>query len=401
MHYFTHLETVPGGVRIAADRPQNADGKGLLKVRYDLDRIRQEVSIDDISRGPPSLWRYAPLLPIVDPTHAITLGEGLTPLLPVERLAHSLGCAALWVKDEGQNPSGTFKDRGAAVALTRYRELGVKTVALNSSGNAGGSWALYAARAGIECVNILPTDAQPSTRRQCSMAHAWTYYVDDWSNAGKLVADACANFGWFNVSTLKEPYRMEGKKTMGLEIAEQMGWKLPDVIVYPMGGGLGALAIWKAFEELLALGWVHGRLPRLLVTQWTGCAPLVKAWEGNKEDIEPWKDLDVPAGGLKSVNPPGGRGVLKLLRQSGGAALAITPAEALSEVECLARCEGIFACPESATAIAGLRKALTSGSVKREERVIVMCTGSGLKSIPLLPRGPEPIVHSVAELTVA
>ncbi|MGH8619116.1 MAG: threonine synthase [Burkholderiales bacterium] len=398
MGYCTHLETVPGGTILAADRPENAPAGTFLYARYDLDRIRREVTVEDIAAGPASLWRYAALLPIEAPAHAVSLGEGFTPLLKADRLARSVGCATLRVKDEGQNPSGTFKDRGASVALSRYREMGVKAVASSSSGNAGGSWGLYGARAGIECINILPSDAQTSSRRQCSLSGARTYYVEDWTVAGPLVADACRRFGWFNVNTLKEPYRMEGKKTMGLEIAEQLGWKLPDVIVYPMGGGLGPLAIWKAFEELLALGWVTGPLPRLLVTQWAGCGPLVKAWNENKNDVEPWTDLDVPPGGLKSVHPPGGRGVLELLARHGGGALAITLDEALREVREMAACEGILACPESATAVAGLRKALASGMVDRQDSIVVICTGSGLKSIPLLPAGREQVIHSLADL---
>lgn len=256
-----YLEILPGGKRIAPDTAVNSESGTLLHARYDLARIKQEFRRDDIARGPSSLWRYASLLPVRDPKNVVTLGEGWTPLIRASRLAQAIGCENLWIKDEGRNPSGTFKDRGAAVALSRYRELGVKSVALNSSGNAGGSWALYAARAGIECAAILPTDAQPSSRRHCELGGARTYYVENWHDAGKIVADACAKHGWFNVNTLKEPYRAEGKKTMGLEIVEQLGWRLPDVVICPMGGGLGAIAIWKAFEELVELDWVRGRMP--------------------------------------------------------------------------------------------------------------------------------------------
>jgi threonine synthase len=401
MSYLSHLEFDPGGDRLAADRPHNTRDGALLHARYDLERLKREVTPQDIARGPASLWRYAPLLPADDPAGAVTLGEGWTPLIETRRLAASLGLDALWVKDEGRNPSGTFKDRGAAVALTRYRELGVKTVALNSSGNAGGSWALFAARAGIRCVNLLPTDAQPSSRRHCEQAGADTYYLEDWHASGRIVAEACARHGWFNVCTLKEPYRTEGKKTMGLEIAEQLGWQLPDVVVYPMGGGLGAIAIWKAFEELRALGWVQGRLPRLLITQYAGCAPLVKAFEENREQVEPWGKLDVPPGGLKSPNPPGGRAVLALIHEHGGAAVAVATDEALREVGTLARQEGIFACPESATTVAGLKRALERGLVKRSERVVIVCTGSGLKSVPSLPAGRTRVIRDSTELQPA
>jgi threonine synthase len=401
MSYVTHLECTVCNRQFPADVPRNTtcgDG-GLLYARYDLARIRREVTPEAIARGPSSLWRYAPLLPANEPEGAVTLGEGWTPMLRAPRLAAALGCGELWVKDEGRNPSGTFKDRGATVALTRYRELGVKTVALNSSGNAGGSWALYAARAGIACVNVLPTDAQPSSRMHCTMAGARTYLVDDWHLSGKIVADACMKNGWFNVCTLLEPYRTEGKKTMGLEIAEQFGWQLPDVIFYPMGGGLGAIAIYKAFDELKQLGWISGRLPRLFVTQFAGCAPAVKAFNEGKETCEPWGKLDVPPGGLKSPNPPGARAGLKLLRETDGAALAVSTADALAAAEEIARHEGIFSCPESATTVAGLKQAITNGSIGRNERIVILNTGSGLKSIPALPAAEIPVISSAAELT--
>lgn len=394
----THLEILPTGECIAADTALSAASGTLLYARYDLARIKAEVTREAIARGPSSLWRYAPLLPVRDPKNAVTLGEGWTPLLRTERLRKAVGCEDLWIKDEGRNPTGTFKDRGAAVALSRYRELGVDAVALNSSGNAGGSWALYAARAGISCVNVLPTDAQPSSRRQCDLGGARTYYVENWHDSGKIVADACAKHGWFNVCTLKEPYRTEGKKTMGLEIAEQLGWQLPDAVIYPTGGGLGAIAIWKAFEELLALGWVQGRMPKLVATQFTGCSPVVKAFDEGSERVEPWGELDVPPGGLKATNPPAGAAVLAIIRKHGGAAISVTTDEAIQESTAIAQAEGIFACPESATTITGLRKALARGVLKSTDRVVAVCTGSGLKSIPILPAGDERRITSAAEI---
>lgn len=400
MSYLSHLEYAPGGERVNADAPRNNEKVHgvLLLARYDLARIRHEVTPQDIARGPSSLWRYAPLLPLADPQRAVSLGEGCTPLLRGDRIARAIGCLNLWIKDEGRNPSGTFKDRGAAVAVSRYRELGVKTVALNSSGNAGGSWALYAARAGINCVSVLPMDAQPSSRAHCDAAAAHTYYIENWHESGRVVAEACSRHGWFNACTLKEPYRMEGKKTMGLEIAEQLGWQLPDVVIYPMGGGLGAIAIWKAFEELLELGWVTGKMPRLVVTQYAGCAPAVKAFEEGRDDVEPWQKLDVPPGGLKSPNPPGGRAVLALIRRHGGAAIAVSVREAMHEVARLAQYEGIFACPESATTLAGLVKALAGGVVKADERMVIVCTGSGLKSIPSMGEASMRKIESSADI---
>ena len=394
----THLEVIPGGKSVSPDQPINAAPGTLLYARYDLARIKAEWTPQDIARGPASLWRYAPLLPIRDPKNIVSLSEGWTPLMRADRLAREVGCDNLWIKDEGRNPSGTFKDRGAAVAVSRYKELGVKAVALHSSGNAAGSWALYAARAGLACTAILPTDAQPSSRRHCELAGAHTYYAEDWHSAGKMVADVSAKHGWLNVNTLKEPYRTEGKKTMGLEIAEQLGWQLPDAVIYPVGGGLGAIAIWKAFEELLALGWVKGRMPKLVVTQFAGCAPVVKAFDEGKSNVEPWGELDVPPGGLKSPNPPAGDAVLAIIQKHGGAAISVTTDEAIAEVGRIARAEGIFAAPESATIITGLRKALERGVVNRGERIVAVSTGSGLKSIPTLPAVAEHRIKSAAEI---
>jgi len=395
----THLEVSPGGESISPEQPANAPAGKLLYARYDLARIKAEFTPQDIARGPASLWRYAPLLPVRDAGSAVTLNEGWTPLLRAQRLGAAIGTPDLWVKDEGRNPSGTFKDRGATVAVSRYRELGVKAVALNSSGNAGGSWALYAARAGIACTSILPTDAQASSRRQCELGGGRVYYVENWHDAGRIVAEACAKHGWFNVNTLREPYRTEGKKTMGLEIAEQLEWTLPDAVIYPAGGGLGALAIWKAFEELLALGWVKGRMPKLVVTQFAGCAPIVKAFDEGKDKVEPWGRLDVPPGGLKSPNPPAGDAVLEIIRKHGGAAISVTTAEAIDEVGVLAASEGIFACPESATTIAGVRKALARGVVQPSDRIVAVSTGSGLKSVPILPGEEERRICSAAEIS--
>lgn len=357
------------------------------EVHYDTARVRDAIDRDTIGRGPSSLWRYAPLLPVEDPANAVTLGEGWTPLLPVPTVGSALGCPHLLAKDEGRNPSGTFKDRGASVAMTRHRELGVETIVHNSSGNAGGSMALYAARAGLRCVNLLPGDVLPASLQQSVLAGAETRILDGpWQESGAMVARAAAGHGWFNIGTLKEPYRLEGKKTMGYEIAEQLDWSLPDAIVYPTGGGLGAIAIYKAFRELQDLGWIAaGPLPKLIVTQYEGCAPIVRAYEEEAEQAELWTDLDVLPGGLKSTRPPGDKAVLKLVRETGGTAIAVSTADSLDATALLARSEGIFACPESATTLAGLKLALDSGAVDRDARIVLLVTGSGLKSIPVLP----------------
>ena len=357
------------------------------EVHYDLSKIRGELDRDQVTRGVASLWRYAPLLPVDEPDNAITLGEGWTPLLPTPTLGATIGCANLLAKDEGRNPSGTFKDRGCSVAITRLRELGIETIIQNSSGNAGGAMALYAARAGMQCVNLLPSDVLPASLMQSSMAGADTQiFKGPWRESGKLVANAVKDHGWFNISTLKEPYRLEGKKTMGYEIAEQLGWSLPDAIVYPTGGGLGAIAIYKAFQELQELGWVEADiLPKLIVTQYEGCAPIVKAFQKNANHAEVWKDLQVPPGGLKSTQPPGDKAVLKLVRETGGTAISVSTQDALDAAGLMTRTEGIFPCPESATTFAGLKTAISEGVVSTDARIILMVTGSGIKSIPALP----------------
>jgi threonine synthase len=402
MSYLTHLECADSGRRFPADRLCNnpSDDGDVLEARYDLARLRREVRRQDIGLGPPSLWRYAPLLPVARPAEAVTLGEGWTPLLPLPAVGADLGCPSLFLKDESRNPSGTFKDRGASVGVSRLKELGVRTVVLNSSGNAGGAWALYAARAGVACVNLLPDDVLPASLQQSALAGAQTFVLrGPWRDSGPAVARAAARHGWFDNRTLREPYRLEGKKTMGYEIAEQMGWRLPDAIVYPTGGALGAIAIYKAFRELRELGWIEGGgAPKLIVTQYAGCAPVVRAFERGREDVEPWQTLDVLPGGLKSPSPPGGRAVLRILRETGGAAIAVSTEDALAAAARLARREGIFACPESATTVAGLEAALARGLVGPGERIVLVNTGSGLKSIPNFPPPRATAVNSGDDL---
>ncbi len=389
MRYFTHLQCAESGQQFAADRPQTnvcAPGE-ILEARYDLERVARDVQREDIARGPASLWRYAPLLPVADPANAVSLGEGWTPLIHLSKLGKTLRCPRLYLKDESRNPSGTFKDRGASVAVSRLRELGVSTVALNSSGNAAAAWSLYAARAGMRCINLLPSDVLPASLAQCVLAGAETFVLDGpWHEAGRMIEEAAQTHGWFNCNTLKEPYRLEGKKTIGYELCEQLGWELPEVVVFPTGGGLGAIAIFKAFEELKHLGWVdEGRTPRLVVTQYEGCAPIVRAFQEGRERAERWDDMKVLPGGLKSPAPPGDKAVLRLLRDTGGIAVAVSTEEALAAVDELASAEGIFACPEAATTLVGLGRALAAGAVQQEERIVVVSTGSGLKSIPNLP----------------
>ncbi len=344
---------------------------------YDLARLRGTMKRDEIQRGPHSIWRYWMLLPADDPSRAITMGEGFTPLVALAACGHQ----NLWLKDEGQNPTGSFKDRGASVGFTRYRELGVTSLALNSTGNASAAWALYAARAGIRCVSYLPVDGQASTRQQCSLAGGEVNVVKDWANVGAIVARECAAHGWLNVSALREPYRIEGKKTLAFEIAEQFEWRLPDAIVFPTGGGQGVLALYKGFRELRELGWISDPDPKLVISQYAGCAPIEKAFREHKDHCEPWGAIDILSGGMKSPNPLSGPAILELLRRTRGTAAAVTNDEALSAQAEMCRSEGVFICPEVATTLVAYRKALAAGVLKQSDRTVLIGTATGLKSL--------------------
>ena len=387
MSYVKEIRCWKSGELVTDGVPVICGPGDFPEVHYDLPRIAKDIDRDRIATGQNSLWRYWPLLPADDPDNAVSLGEGWTPLLRAARLGETLGCKDLWIKDEGQNPSGTFKDRGASVATTRLRELGIGAVVENSSGNAAAAWGMYAARAGIKCVNLVPTDTLPVSLYQSAYSGADTVVLQGpWQQSGAMVAEAAKKMNWFNVSTFKEPHRLEGKKTMGLELAEQFGWSLPDAIVYPTGGGLGAVAIYKAFRELQDLGWLApGPLPKLIVVQYAGCAPVVKAYQDGADHADVWTDLDVPPGGLKSTRPPGDQMLLKLIHETGGSAIAISTEDAVTAVQDVARMEGLFSCPEVGTTVAGLRQALADGIVDADARTVLMFTGSGMKSIPVFP----------------
>lgn len=380
MSYLEGID-IGGTLRSAATLDFAAPQACFPLAHYDLQKLRRDMARDEISRGPASVWRYWMLLPVDNPAGAVTLGEGYTPLVPLR----ALGCKHLWIKEEGQNPSGSFKDRAASVAVTRYRELGVATVALNSTGNASAAWALYAARAGIRCVSFLPVDGQASTRMQCGLSGGEVRFVEAWAGVGRVVSDECAARGWLNVSALKEPYRIEGKKTLAFEIAEQMDWRLPDTVVFPTGGGQAVLAMYKGFRELRELGWITDPDPQLVITQYAGCAPIAKAFAEDRRDCEPWGSIDILPGGMKSPNPLSGAAVLALLRQTGGHAVSVTNEEALAAQAEICRAEGLFMCPEAATTLVGARKAIESRVVGENARIVLVGTASGLKSLSLVP----------------
>ena len=380
--FATHLECSRCQEDFPVDQIQQvckSDG-GPLLVRYDLRRVRDALTKDALRGRPETLWRYRELLPHDQPDNEVTLGEQNTPLLATPSLGEELGIPKLRVKDEGLLPTGTFKARGAAVGVTRAAELGVKTLALPTAGNAGAAWAAYGARAGIRVVVVMPETTPDAIIRETSAYGADVYLVaGSIADAGAVVKKVCAARGWYDASTLREPYRIEGKKTMGFELAEQLGWRLPDVIVYPTGGGVGLIGMWKAFDELRAIGWLDQRRPRFVAVQAEGCAPIVRAFVDGRNESEPWPDPRTFAAGIRVPKALGDFIVLKALRESGGTAVAVTETEIAESMRATGAAEGILLCPEGGAAIAGTAKLRRDGWIRQDEEVVVFNTGTGLK----------------------
>ena len=355
---------------------------GPLLVRYDLDQIRGRWSRDAIRSGPSSMWRYGPALPVAHPASIVSLGEGMTPLIPTKRLGPRLGSSDLWVKDDGINPTGTFKARGMSSAISMCVELGVKKVAVPSAGNAAGAAAAYAAAAGIEAHIFMPRDVPPANYIECRAAGAQVTLVDGLiSDCARIVAQRKDSEGWFDLSTLKEPYRIEGKKTMGYEIAEQFDWVLPGAILYPCGGGVGIVGMWKAFEEMEALGWISAKRPKMIAVQASGCPPIVRALEEGAPQSAFFENAQTLASGLRVPKALGDFLVLEAVRKSGGTAIAVSDEEILDGVSELAAAEGIFAAPEGGACVAACRKLLASRFLSPADRVVIYNTGSGLKYV--------------------
>jgi len=379
--YLSHLECSRDGRSYDAGIPQNVCGCGSpLLARYDLGALANEVSRDDISAGPPSLWRYHPLLPVSAPAAVITLGEGLTPILGLPNYGAQIGIPRLFVKDEGLLPTGSFKGRGAAVGVSRAKELGITRIAMPTNGNAGAAWSTYAARAGMAALIVMPLEAPEITRKECVVTGAELYLVEGLiGDAGRIVERAVARDGWFPVATLKEPYRLEGKKTMGFEIAEQLGWRVPDVIVYPTGGGVGLIGIYKALLELQGLGWIGKTLPRMVAVQASGCAPIVRAFDSGADHAEPWQDAATVAFGINVPSAIGDFLILDAVRSTGGCAVAVSDEAILAELADCARKDGLFFCPEGAATLAAVRQLRESDWLDGSEEVLVLNTGAGIK----------------------
>jgi len=389
----SHLECSACGERYDADVPQqlcHRDGKPLL-ARYDLAAASRTFGAAALRGREPSLWRYEELLPLRDPRHRVSLGEAMTPLLPLPRLSARYDLDLL-VKDEGLLPTASFKARGAAVGVSRAKELGIAELAMPTNGNAGGAWAAYAARGGLRAHAVMPLGAPAINRLETVMVGGDLRLVDGLiSDAGAIVGRAVARTGWFDASTLKEPYRIEGKKTMGFELAEQLGWRVPDVIVYPTGGGVGLIGIDKALRELRALGLIGEKLPRMVAVQSTGCAPVVKAFEAGADHAEPWPDAKTVAFGITVPKLLGDALVLRALRDSAGTALAVDDETILARQRELSRTEGVFVCPEGGATLAAAVTLRERGWLRAGERVLLINTGSGLK-YPNVPYGDLPLL---------
>ena len=357
-----------------------------LLARYDLEALAVDWSPATLEGKPPTLWRYREVLPIESYEEPVTLGEGFTPLIRAHRLEAALGMDLVHVKDESLNPTNSFKARGLSVAVTRARGLGVQTLSVPSAGNAANALAAYAAQAGLAARVFMPKDVKTPFIRECELYGAEVTLVDGMiTDAGRVAAETGASLGWYDVSTLKEPYRVEGKKTMAYELGEQLGWRWPDWLIYPTGGGTGIISMWKAFAELEALGWVTSqRRPRMVSVQAEGCAPIVRAFDAGAERAEPWADAQTVADGLRVPAAIGDFLILRALRESGGTAVAVSDNDMVAAMRDLGRLEGISAAPEGGATLCALRTLLERGTIRPTDHVVLFNTGGALKYLALL-----------------
>jgi threonine synthase len=406
--FVSHLEAAIDGTRLPADRLSTVHKDRPIWVRYDLPAVRTAVTKEQLRSRPETMWRYRELLPLFDAVWQrgspqlqsvwryrhllphldvdyISLGERMTPLLPCARprLVQQLGLEQLWIKDESQLPTGSFKARGMAMAISMARHFGITRVALPTAGNAGGAAAAYAARAGLECFVFMPQDTPVVNQYECRIAGAKTFLVNGLiGDCGRIVREGREELGWFDLSTLKEPYRLEGKKTMGLELAEQFDWQLPDVILYPTGGGTGLIGMWKAFAELRALGWLESdKLPRMVCVQSDGCAPIVRAFESGARFAEPFLSPRTIASGLRVPSAVGDFMILDAIRESGGTAIAVEESRLIEWLRLATSLEGIPICPEAAACVGALESLVARGWIKPDERVVLFNTGAAQKYV--------------------
>ena len=379
--FVTHLECSATGETYPADELRGLSEAGKpLWVRYDLEALAQSVCKDRLKTRPPEFWRYREFLPIRKSENVVRLGEVMTPLLEANKLQQTLGCGEILIKDEGRLPSGSFKARGLALAVSMAKELGVRRMAMPTNGNAGAALAAYGSRAGMETYVFCPQDTPTVNVQEIAFQGAKTFLANGYINeCGRIVNEGKSVMDWFDVSTLKEPYRIEGKKTMGLELAEQLGWEVPDVILYPTGGGTGLIGMWKAFQELEAIGWIGSKRPRMVAVQAEGCAPIVRAYDNGERHAQPWVDASTIASGIRVPAAIGDYLILDAVRESGGFAVAVSD-ESINESQrqCAAG-EGVLLCPEGAATLAALKQELLTGRIQPDERVVLFNCATGLK----------------------
>ena len=385
--YLTHLEctychaTYPGDevIRLCAECSK------VLYPRYDLAGARDALNPDELKNRPTNMWRYFEVMPVLDEANVITLGEGFTPIFKAERLGDKIGASAVYIKDEGLNPTASFKARGLSAAVSKAKELGITKLTMPSAGNAAGAMAAYAAKGGMEAYVFMPKDAPEANQIEVSISGGDLTLIDGLiSDAGVLSRKRAAEEGLFDVSTLQEPYRVEGKKTMGYEIAEQSDWELPDTIIYPTGGGTGIVGMWKAFAEMEEMGWIGPKRPKMYAVQAEGCAPIVRAFREGAEFAEPWENAQTMAAGIRVPGAIGDYLILGAIRESGGGALTVTDDEMKYYMSLVASLEGMFICPEGAATAVALNKLLVAGDLSPDENILLLNTGSGLKYLDVM-----------------
>ncbi|HAC17854.1 MAG TPA: threonine synthase [Dehalococcoidia bacterium] len=385
--YLTHLECTYCHATYPADEVIRlcAECSKVLYPRYDLAGARDALNPDELKNRPANMWRYFEVMPVLDEANVITLGEGFTPIFKAERLGDKIGASAVYIKDEGLNPTASFKARGLSAAVSKAKELGITKLTMPSAGNAAGAMAAYAAKGGMEAYVFMPKDAPEANQIEVSISGGDLTLIDGLiSDAGVLSRKRAAEEGLFDVSTLQEPYRVEGKKTMGYEIAEQSDWELPDAIIYPTGGGTGIVGMWKAFAEMEEMGWIGPKRPKMYAVQAEGCAPIVRAFREGAEFAEPWENAQTMAAGIRVPGAIGDYLILGAIRESGGGALTVTDDEMKYYMSLVASLEGMFICPEGAATAVALNKLLVAGDLSPDENILLLNTGSGLKYLDVM-----------------
>ncbi|MDP7626819.1 MAG: threonine synthase [SAR202 cluster bacterium] len=385
--FLTHLECTYCGKLFSSEEPHRLcdDCGKVLYPRYDISSARKSLKKEDLLYRSSNMWRYFEMMPIINESNVVTLGEGFTPIFKTGRLGEKIGADHVLVKDEGINPTASFKARGLSAAVSKAKELGIMRLSMPSAGNAAGAMTSYAARAGMEAYVYMPKDAPEANKKEVLITGGNLTLVDGLiSDAGVISRQKASELDLFDISTLQEPYRVEGKKTMGYEIAEQLDWQLPEVIVYPTGGGTGIVGMWKAFQEMEELGWIDSFRPRMFAVQSEGCAPIARAFDGGDEFAEPWQDASTIAAGIRVPSAIGDYLILDALRTSGGGAITVSDNEILNMMELVASLEGLFICPEGAATAVALEKLVAEGTVSKGERALLLNTGSGLKYLDVI-----------------